>query len=211
MTDTVTFPGMQLPPRPVVSGTTTGLFLMSFFTLLWLGNLFAVWSVGVAAIVWWLGAALAAFFIVTAVRLMRVRNAFPEVVSEADKEFHRRTGKWFGIVFGAEFVLIFAASIILSNTGRQDYVTSTIALIVGLHFYPFAPIFQRRVDYWLATWTTLVGLTGILLLALTDTTVDTVTAIVALGTAAATCAYGLWMVTLATKLRRQVATVTATI
>ncbi|MFI1992939.1 hypothetical protein [Actinoplanes sp. NPDC020271] len=194
---------MSLPPRPVLSGVTSGLFLMSFFTLLWLGNLFPLLPTAVAATLWVAGLLLAAYFVTTAIRLLRVRTAFPNELSEEDQRFHRRTGMWFGIVFGAEFLLIAVAATILNATGRQDYVVPTIALIVGLHFYPFAPIFQRTVDYWLATWTTLVGLTGILLLALTDTSVGTATAIVALGTASATAAYGLWITTQANDLRRR--------
>ncbi|GAA2860642.1 hypothetical protein Acy02nite_56900 [Actinoplanes cyaneus] len=193
---------MSLPPRPIIAGVTSGLFLMSFFTLLWLTNLFAVLPIAVAATLWTLGLLLAALFVTTAIRLLRVRAAFPAELSEADQRFHRRTGMWFGIVFGAEFVLIAAAAIILNATGRQDYVVPAIALVVGLHFYPFAPLFQRKIDYWLATWTTLVGLTGILLLALTGTAVNTVVAVVALGTACATIAYGLWNTAQANHLRR---------
>jgi uncharacterized membrane protein len=56
-----------------------------------------------------------------------------------------------------------------------------------------AKIFRRTIDYYLATWTTLVAITGILLILNKTYTVTNVDAFVGVGVAIATSCYGLYM------------------
>ena len=71
--------------------------------------------------------------------------------------------KVFGFIFGLEGLLIAVSVVVLSTFDLQNYVVPIIALIVGLHFYPMAKIFERKIDYYLATWVTLVAILGIVL------------------------------------------------
>ncbi|KUL26905.1 hypothetical protein [Actinoplanes awajinensis] len=77
-----------------------------------------------------------------------------------------------------------------------------IALIVGLHFYPMARVFQRTIDLYLATWTTVVGLAGIVAL-VAGAPLAQVTGFVAVGAALATTAYGLYIAREAGRLIRR--------
>ncbi len=75
-----------------------------------------------------------------------------------------------------------------------------IALVVGLHFYPMARIFRRRVDTWLATVLSAVGLAGLLTLLFTAVSRDTVWGLVACGAALTTGAYGVYFTRIAAGL-----------
>jgi hypothetical protein len=186
-------------PRIVVTGTVTGLLLMSFFTMAWAANTFSGWPTAAAAAVFGLAVAAASLFVITAVRLLRARKTFSGELSPEETQFRKRSGRTFGLVFGAEAVAIWVASLVLTNLGLDRYVVPTIALIVGLHFYPMARVFRRTVDLYLATWTSLVGIAGIVALGSTNST-GQVTAFVGLGAALATTAYGIYMSRLAFRL-----------
>ena len=82
-------------------------------------------------------------------------------------------------------------------TSHTDYNLPVVVLIVGLHFYPMARIFERRIDTYLATWTCVVGLVGVVALVTTDLPVRQVWAAAAVGAALATATYGAYMVRLA--------------
>ena len=197
MTDIV--PPSTLPPRAAVVGVVTGLFLMAFFTLLWSGNTFAAWPVTVAWPIWAVFALFALGFVTQGVRLIRARKRFSAELSEADAQYRRTSGRAFGMIFGAEGLTIGIVVTILNATENPGYVVPAIATIVGLHFYPMARVFRRTIDLYLATWTTLVGLAGIVALA-AGASLDQVTGFVAVGAALATTAYGLYIAREASRL-----------
>ena len=114
--------------------------------------------------------------------------------SDADKAEGKKTGMWFGIIFGAEGLLIFVAINIVTNIGHADLVIPVIALVVGLHFYPMAKIFKRSIDYYLATWATLVAVCGIILVLNKTYRPEYIYAFVGIGLAVATSCYGLYMI-----------------
>ncbi|GAA0586757.1 hypothetical protein GCM10010172_84730 [Paractinoplanes ferrugineus] len=180
------------PPRIAVTSTATGLFLMSFFTLLWASNTFAGWPVAAATAVLALAVIAVTCFVAQGVRLLRARRRFPAELSADDARYRKRSGRAFGLIFGAEGLLIWLSVVALNATDRTDYVVPVIALIVGLHFYPMGRIFRRRIDLYLATWTCLVALAGVAAIA-AGIAVEHVTPAVGLGAAAATTAYGVYM------------------
>jgi len=194
------------PPRIAVLGVAFGLLLMSVFTVGWTGNTFAAWPIPAAWTAFGIGLALAAWFITTGVRLLRARGQFRADLTPQDEQVRKTTGRNFGIIFGAEGVVIWLTVTILNATGNQDYVIPAIALIVGLHFYPMARVFDRTVDLYLATWTCLVALTGITLLATTDLEAAQIGAAVAIGVALATATYGLYMTRVAADFLQRVPT-----
>ncbi|WP_239158667.1 hypothetical protein [Winogradskya humida] len=191
------------PPRIAVTSTATGLFLMSFFTLLWASNTFTGWPAAIAGTIMTLAVAAVGCFIFQGVRLLRARKQFRAELSADDAKIRSRSGQAFGIIFGAEGLAIWLVVLILNATNNSDYVVPAIALIVGLHFYPMARVFRRTIDLYLATWTCLVAVAGIVAIALGASANGTASA-VGLGAATATTAYGIYMFRGATDLLNRV-------
>ncbi|WBB75686.1 hypothetical protein O7602_09345 [Micromonospora sp. WMMD1128] len=69
-----------------------------------------------------------------------------------------RTGPVFGVIVLIEVVLCAAGAIWLRRIGRTSLVPVWIALIVGLHFFPLAPLLDYPV---LAVWAALVTLVAL--------------------------------------------------
>ncbi len=61
------------------------------------------------------------------------------------KSERSRTGKMFGVVFSAEFVLIGLVASILIPKGLYDLFVPIIAIIVGVHFFPLAKLFKAYI------------------------------------------------------------------
>ena len=184
-------------PRPLLDGVVLGLVLMAVFTTAWSANTLGTWPGAVGTTLTATGLLASAWFVVTAVRLARTRGRTSTATSAEDLRWQRRSGRAFGLVFAAEGVVIVVAANVLAAVGRPDLVLPTIALVVGLHFYPMARIFRRRIDTWLATALSLVGAAGIAALLLTGASRDTVWGLVACGAALTTAAYGVYFTRLA--------------
>jgi hypothetical protein len=103
-------------------------------------------------------------------------------------------GKWFGIIFGAEGLGIFIGINIVINLGHPELTIPVIALVVGLHFYPMAKIFKRTIDYYLATWSTIIAVLAIVFTLNKTMTESAVFAFTGIGLAMATTCYGFYMV-----------------
>jgi len=184
-------------PRALLDGVVVGLVLMAVFTTAWSANTLGTWPGAVGTAITAAGVATSAWFVVTAVRLGRTRRRASAEVTADDERRLRRSGRAFGFVFALEGVVIVAAANALTAVGRPDLVLPVIALVVGLHFYPMARIFERRIDTWLATALTAVGLAGTAALLLTDASRDTVWGLVACGAALTTASYGAFFTRLA--------------
>ncbi len=181
-------------PRPAITGVASGLCLMALFTVIWSGICFGGLIVTAC---WFLPLIFPLFsiwFIVNAVRLFKIAKFFPRATSEADIAEEKRTGRWFGIIFGAEGLLIFIGINIVVHLGYPDLTIPTIALVVGLHFFPLAKVFKRTVDYYLASWSTLIALCGFAFTLYHVMPANYVTAFVGAGLALATTCYGVFMV-----------------
>lgn len=192
------------PPRIAANGTALGLVVMAFFTVMWSANTLGGWPASVAVPIVALAVAGAALFIVQAVRLLRARSRFPAELSPQDQERAKRQGGAYGMIFGIEGVAIFVAVGVLNAVGAPRYIVPIIAMIVGLHFYPMARVFRRRLDLYPATWASLVGLAGVLVLATTSASTPAVWAWVGLGAAVATGGYGAAFTVMTSDLLRQV-------
>ncbi|WFF04684.1 hypothetical protein O7622_16520 [Micromonospora sp. WMMD1076] len=72
-----------------------------------------------------------------------------------------RTGPVFGVIVLIEVVLCAAGAIWLQRAGRASLVPVWIALIVGLHFFPLAPLLGYPVLAIWAALVTLVALVGV--------------------------------------------------
>jgi len=190
------------PPRGAVAGIAGGLVLMAVFTLWWSSLVVPGWRAEVARPVFAAGAAASLVFLAAAFRLFRAMRRFTATGTPQDAVRGKRMGIAFGIVFGLEGLVIGVVARILTATGRDDYMVPAVALVVGLHFYPMAPIFGRTVDYWIATWVVVVAVSGLVAVSRAGGAVAPVWSAVGLGVAVATGAYGAYMMRVGQDLLR---------
>jgi len=191
-------------PDAAVKGIASGLFLMALFTFLWSGIAFGGLNGTVYHWLLLLFPVLAMIFVFKGITLLKMAKFFPKVTSEADIAEEKKMGKWFGIIFGAEGLLIFIGINIVVNLGYPDLVIPTIALVVGLHFYPLAKVFKRTIDYYLATWATLIAICGFVFTLNKTMPVNYIQAFVGIGIAVATTGYGIYMIAAGNEVARQV-------
>lgn len=175
--------------------------MMAVFTMWWASDTFYGWDRAAAVVTVGVCGAAAMVFLVYAVRLLRVERGHAALLSE-DGRGKRPNGALFGAVFGAEGLLIGLAVVLLGSNGLDRFIVPTIAIIVGLHFFPMAHVFHRSIDTWLAVWTTIVGTTGLILVGLAAAPVSAVWSWVGAGVAVATLSYGGYMTRLARRLLR---------
>ncbi|ASU32418.1 hypothetical protein [Mucilaginibacter xinganensis] len=184
----------HLIPADAVKGIASGLLMMACFTLIWAG--IAYGGLHGTAYAWGLipFPVLAIAFVINGISLFRIAGHFPKVESEEDKAEEKKRGKWFGIVFGAEGLGIFIAINVVINIGHPELTIPVIALVVGLHFYPLARVFKRTIDYYLATWSTIIAVLGIAFSLNHTLSQPNVSAFTGIGIAVATSCYGLYMI-----------------
>ena len=181
-------------PQIVVKSIAFGLILMAIFTMLWTGiaesglNGKDFFMVGIIFNL------CSLLFLSYGIYLFIQSKKFPKNLSEKDKDKGKKMWKVFGFIFGLEGLLIAVSVVVLSTFDLQNYVVPIIALIVGLHFYPMAKIFERKIDYYLATWVTLVAILGIVLV-IGNKSESMIFAAVGVGVALATISYGIFMIT----------------
>ncbi|MFD4205299.1 hypothetical protein ACFWRG_04865 [Micromonospora tulbaghiae] len=90
-----------------------------------------------------------------------------------------RTGPIFGVIVLIEVLLCAAGAIWLQRTGRAPLVPAWVALIVGLHFFPLAPLLRYPA---LAIWAALVTLVAVVSVAVARRYDFTPSAVVGAGT-----------------------------
>lgn len=135
-------------------------------------------------------------FIYFYLKLNKIKKYLPRVSVQEDK----KKEKLYWIIFIAEGLAIPLAHTVLLNVNKEEFFISVFGLIVGLHFFPLAKVFDRKFDYYIGAWTTLTALTGILLTIKNIWTQDLINAFVCFGCAFATSSYGWRMILEATKL-----------
>lgn len=120
------------------------------------------------------------------------KNLFENVSEKSAEEKSKE--KWFLIIMGLEGLAIFVVKNILANINQNEFFLSFFALIVGLHFFPLAKIFERKFDYYMGTWTCLIAVLGFFLIQQKLTTENIANSIVSLGCAISTISYGIRMI-----------------
>jgi len=192
---------IRLIPRAALKGTATGLCLMSFFTLVWTGIAYGGLYSGNYWAVLLIFPAFCVVFIINAIRLFRVAKYFPEITSPEDIAREKKTGMRFGIIFGAEGLLIFLGINIVVNLGHPELTVPVMALVVGLHFFPLARLFRRTIDYYLASYSTLVAIAAMVLSYYKYFNQNETLVFTGIGIAFATSAYGVYMLAAGRKAR----------
>jgi len=147
---------------------------------------------------WWfflvIFLSLSILFVINAVKLFGIAKNYPKITSETDLAEEKRMGKWFGIIMGAEGLGIFIGINVVVNLGYPQLTIPVIALVVGLHFFPLARVFKRTIDYYLATWSTVIAILSIVLTLNKTFTENGMLAFTGVGVAMATSCYGIYMV-----------------
>lgn len=156
----------------------------------------ACWGFGVAWAIWGLtgisGSAALAILGVVAIVLAALTAAVACRASESPAK-RRLPAGWkrrYHLLVLAQFVSIFLASLTLGRMGYPEAIPVAICLIVGIHFFPLAGIFDIEPYRLTAIALCAVAVTGGGLLAITGAA--TVRAVVGLGAAAVLWASAVW-------------------
>lgn len=136
----------------------TALFL-GFFAAAWFGWAQAGGPSG------WLTAGSVVSALVAVVGLVTGLRAPAEGSAMKDRAASRR----YGIIVGIEFAVIFAGAILLGRLGRPDYIPVWVAVVVGVHFVPLAPVLGDPLLRPLAVVTCAVAIVGLVTGLATDT------------------------------------------
>lgn len=138
--------------------------MMAFFGAMW-------WVWGVAGIRGVFRGETAAFFLTLACAtiilvgggtlLSRAASREPHDASPAEQTHGRaegnRYGMTFGAVFGIEMVTIALGSILLNLSHHTEFILPFVSIVVGMHFFPLARLFEVRVYYATGALLVLVG------------------------------------------------------
>jgi hypothetical protein len=79
--------------------------------------------------------------------LIRASRKLPHQGSTSDSGFNKQSKLKFNLIFAAEGVAIFIVIAICNKVDRTDLIPILIAIIVGVHFFPLAPLFQVKLYY----------------------------------------------------------------
>ena len=181
-------------PKIVIKSIGGGLLLMALFTMVWAG----IASGGLTGAGHWI--VLAVFglisisFIIYGIKMFILSKYFNAPSNEKDKAEGKRLSIWYGVIFGAEGIIIPIVAGVLVYFQKGNFIIPAIAMIVGLHFYPMASIFKRTIDYYLATWTCIVALSAIIATIYDIAPEATIFTFLGVGVAVATSCYGFYMI-----------------
>ena len=141
---------------PATAGRSIGAMFFAVFGGLWLG----LWaneqyprSVFAILIVVSLTAAL---FIAALREYRRNSGAFKALAQTPES---RRRSRYFNLVNGAQWVIIFVVAFVLGQNGLEAWILPSIILIVGVHFLPLARLFGYRPHYVTGTALILLAIT----------------------------------------------------
>ncbi|MBS1641606.1 MAG: hypothetical protein JSR11_03925 [Bacteroidetes bacterium] len=186
--------------KDIIKAIAFGIILMAFFSLFWLGTA----GSNLDGILMWALFIVADFigllFIGYGIHLLFVSKKFPKT-QEGDKTIKQKIVKKFGLTFGVEGLLIAVCAILLTLSSHQEFIIPLTAIFVGLHFFPMASIFRRRLDYYTASFATIIGLTGLILTITKNISVSKINIFVGIGIGFVTAFYGFFMIRLAQKYK----------
>jgi hypothetical protein len=136
-----------MPSIAHVRGTAAGAAILTLFGGAWCILALALWPAHPG---WSIpaGCVVAAALLVLSVQRLVALRGIPSVDDPVAAAKGKRAGMWFGIIFGAECLLICLAAILLASLGLSIWIPIAVAAIVGLHFLPLARVFEVPLYYW---------------------------------------------------------------
>jgi hypothetical protein len=128
-------------------GVIAGAAILTFFGAVWCILALALWP---AHPRWSIPAGSAVAIVLIALCLQRLIawRKIPSIDDPIAAAKGKRAGMWFGIIFGIEGLLIGLTAALLSHLGLSDWIPIAAAVIIGLHFLPFARLFEVPLYYW---------------------------------------------------------------
>lgn len=181
-------------PREALRAVATGLLLMSVFTMIWSSIANGGYQGQDRHLFLYLCIIIVLVFLVNSIKLFRLSSTLPLSASESQNQEKKRSGKWFAIIFAIEGISIPIAINIAIYMHHPELSIPLMALVVGLHFYPLAWVFRRKIDYYLATWSCIIALSAIYFSLHQTFSQRNILAMVGTGLALATIAYGVYMI-----------------
>ncbi|MFA1820937.1 hypothetical protein ACDX78_12255 [Virgibacillus oceani] len=137
--------------RADIRGTAVGVLFMAFFGTMWAyAGIIGLQGWGSP---WVLIASLAigiALF-ASGCLLIFASRELPNQVPYAAGKRGKNIGGWFNTIFLAEGFAIVIAIVVCNAAGQTELIPLVIALIVGIHFFPLAYLFQVRIYYYTGT------------------------------------------------------------
>src|SRR5215475_978754 len=152
------------PARKDLENPMGGLFLMMIFTSIWTVVAEVALEFKDYGLIGGFFGLIVLYFLAHYIKFHQVEQSLPKNPNATDTPEDRKRSRQFLYIFGTEGLAILVVKNVLVNTNLEYLFIPSLALIVSLHFFPLARVFKRRFDYYLAAWTSLVGLAGILLL-----------------------------------------------
>jgi len=173
--------------KTVLDDQIGGLGLMIVFTIVWAILSEYFFNNSDHKVVLLVFGFITSYLIYTYFKFIKRNKLLPPLTIEKNT----KKEKWFYTVFALEGIAIFIVKNILINIDRDNLFFSSFALIVGLHFIPLAKIFNRKFDYYIGTWTTIVAILGLTLIITNQFEYKIVNAFVCAACAISTTMYGI--------------------
>ncbi|BFT72043.1 hypothetical protein [Paenibacillus sp. P36] len=148
-------------PRAAVRGSSLGVIFMALFGTLWAG-------IGIGGLQGWGSTWLIITAVIVGLLLLSggisLLVASKQLSQPADSITRRwrRVWMWFGIIFTIEGAAIGAASAICTAANHFNLLFPVMAIIVGVHFIPLAPLFRIKAHYVTGTLLTLLAIVTLL-------------------------------------------------
>jgi hypothetical protein len=134
-------------PGIAVRSVASGILFMAFFGTLWS-------DIGIGALHGWgwpwlliVSVMIGIGLLIGGISLLLASRRLSNQVAEADIRRWRRTEFWFNMTFATEGLFIVVAGGICNALNRFDVFFPIMALIVGVHFFPLAALFQVKIYY----------------------------------------------------------------
>lgn len=148
----------------VLRGRAIGILACTAFAACWASAAASAATAALAGIGYAVIALISGALLLAGINV--VRGARGQLsANDTPRAERRRIGRIFSAVFATEIVAINLAVYLSGDGHLAPYLTSIIAIIVGLHFYPLAPLFRTPQFHVTATLITLAGIAGIASLA----------------------------------------------
>jgi hypothetical protein len=137
----ITIPGAAIRSRAI------GVLFMAIFGTLW-AVIGAVSLQGAGNILLWVCTSIIFVLLLGgSIYLFRISNTLPRQMSAENNADWKKRRRWFRVIFATEGVAMGIATAICNATNHLDFLFPIIALIVGLHFFPLAPVFRMPSHY----------------------------------------------------------------
>lgn len=130
-----------------IRGMASGVIFMAFFGTLWafMGVMgLQGWGTALLLII---AVAIGASLFIGAGSLTRASRKLTNQGLKSDSRFSKKIKLKFNLIFAGEGIATFVVVAICNAIDRSELIPILIAIIVGVHFFPLALLFQVRLYY----------------------------------------------------------------